>query len=56
MTKLLLGLKADVNTVGNVTSPLHIAAEEGHEEITKLLLENGANVNALNDVCFQNRN
>ena len=31
-------------------TPLHVAAREGHISIVKLLLEEGANVNVMNNV------
>jgi ankyrin repeat protein len=47
---LLLAKKADVNAKTNRGfTPLHIAAFNGHKEVTAFLLANGANVNATSD-------
>ena len=47
LVQFLLNRGADPNAVdyGDIT-PLHIAAEVGHFEITKILLKHGAKVNA----------
>jgi hypothetical protein len=47
---MLLEAKADVNAAGDDgTTPLHIAAEEGHAEAVRMLLEAKADVNAASD-------
>ena len=33
-------------------TPLHIAAREGHKEVMKVLLDHGANLNALSEVSL----
>jgi len=44
--KDLLARGADPNAIKLGTTPLHIAAGHGHFDIVKILVENGANVNA----------
>jgi ankyrin repeat protein len=47
VVKLLLDKKADVNAKNNDgTTPLHMAAQDGHRDAAELLLANGAEVNA----------
>ena len=50
MIRLLVNLGADINLGKKkpLSSPLHLAAEEGYLEITKLLLELGANMKGMN--------
>jgi len=48
-----IAIGADVNTkikMKGESTPLHSAATEGHKEIAELLIAEGANVNAKNDV------
>ena len=33
-------------------TPLHVAAEEGHNDIIRILLDHGANPNALSEVSL----
>ena len=49
--KLLISAKADINHEDNekVPSPLHLAAEKGHCYAVKVLLDNDANVGAVNE-------
>lgn len=64
--KFLCSLKMEVLNqldFNHVYSPIHVAAEEGKEEVVKFLLENGANVNltnkfhqnALHIACLENQ-
>ena len=41
-----------VSYLGSQTFPLHIVAQEGHVEVVKLLLEKGANIEAINNQGF----
>ena len=41
-----------VSYLGFQTFPLHIVAQEGHVEVVKLLLEKGANIEAINNQGF----
>jgi ankyrin repeat protein len=54
VVKLLLARKADVNAGNNINAtPLHLAALNGHNDVAKLLLVCGADVNAQESRCGQ---
>lgn len=44
----LLAMDIDVNFYEEGRTPLHLAAEKGYPDIVRLLLESGADINALN--------
>jgi len=45
-TSLLLDRVAEINTTGNIETPLHLAALYGRKEIVQLLIEQGADADA----------
>jgi len=45
----LLALDIEVNFYEEGRTPLHLAAEKGYPDIVRLLVESGADINALND-------
>jgi hypothetical protein len=46
---LLYGANIDENPTGYGLHAIHLAAEEGHDDIIELLLSNGSNINARDD-------
>jgi len=51
VVRLLLENKAKIAAKGrDGNSPLHLAAEEGHEDVVELLLEYNANIEAKSNV------
>ena len=51
IVKILLAMRAEVGKVSNDTgdSPMHFAAANGHYEVVKMLVAEGANVNRTNN-------
>ena len=53
LVNLLISERANVNHQTKVKStPLIVAAKEGSLEMSKILVENGADVNAVTQVCI----
>jgi ankyrin repeat protein len=54
--KILLDAGADVNANGDMgASPLYFAVMRGHVQVAELLLQNGANPDASNELGFTPR-
>ena len=41
-----------LSTLQDGFSPLHMAAQEGHLDVCRLLIEQGANINSQDKVCI----
>ena len=41
-----------LSTLQDGFSPLHVASQEGHSDVCRLLIEQGANINSQNKVCM----